>query len=138
MLETQDGAYANAPARSLVKPACWQAALGLFFCVLSNAANPASAFNLDREKRFANEVIAHLVAGDAVTISPAPGAPATCHSLFGFVHRWQTRFTGQHQRGLLTNPHRQPITLPWNNSCQLTGIASEPTLLKETSHEDHQ
>ena len=68
------------PAQSVIKPACWQAALGLFFWGLINAANPASAFDLDRKKPFADELIAHLVAGDTVTISPAPGAPATCHS----------------------------------------------------------
>ena len=82
MLETQDGAYANAACSKPHQTRMLAGRIGPVFFVLSNAANPASAFNLDREKRFANEVIAHLVAGDAVTISPAPGAPANCHSFW--------------------------------------------------------
>jgi hypothetical protein len=44
---------------------------------------PAAASDYAREKRFADEVTAQLVVGDAVTIPPPFGAPATYRPFLG-------------------------------------------------------
>lgn len=44
---------------------------------------PAAASDYAREKRFADELVAHLVLGDAVMVPPPSGAPAAYRSFLG-------------------------------------------------------
>jgi hypothetical protein len=50
---------------------------------LGSACLPAAATDYAREKRFADEVTAQLVVGDAVTIPPPAGAPAGYRPFLG-------------------------------------------------------
>ena len=51
--------------------------------VLTGLCLPAAASDYTREKRFADEVTEQLVVGDAVTIAPPVGAPATYRPFLG-------------------------------------------------------
>ena len=55
-----------------------------FFCLgLIAFAGPTIASDYAREKRFADEVTAQLVVGDAVMVPPAADAPATYRPFLG-------------------------------------------------------
>ena len=69
--------------KSLIHQGLLWLALGFFCLALITFAGSTAASDYAREKRFADEVTAQLVVGDAVMVSPPAGAPATYRPFLG-------------------------------------------------------
>ena len=69
--------------KSLIHQGLLWLALGFFCLALITFAGSTAASDYAREKRFADEVTAQLVVGDAVVVSPPADAPATYRPFLG-------------------------------------------------------